>query len=315
VITDKLLEKAIRQNSAPLAEALEKALDKEDKGPLTGLLIANLTEKGTKFTEEEIPLLMDALKGESSHEVQSLLLEHLERIDAPDEKLEGYLSYLRESPTPTHASEVVEQLASSKSPRAVDGLVEILDEGELPRGRRQIMEALGKMGDPSAVDSLSRILQDPESKGDQAASLKALAAIGDRTALGAILGHAAQENNRYALQAIQEIDTRKHPDAVPVLGDALLERSYPAYQLAILRKLSRDGDQRVERSVQRAMDKMENRQVIAAAADSLSRFGSEKSMIYLQEKMMQTADPYTKKNLERAIRRISARIEKERSRR
>ncbi len=314
MITEKLLQKALQQNSGPLAEALERALQEEDSGPLLGLLIANLTEKGTNFSPEEVPQLLDALKGESSHEVQSLLLKHLERIDAPQEKLNGYLSYLKESESPSHADEVVGLLAKTKSPEAVDGLIEILDQGELPRSRRRIMEALGEMGDPVAVESLSKVLENPENRAEQGISLKALASIGDKTAVAAILGYASQENNRFALQAIEQIDTRKNPDAVPILGDALLERSYPAYQLAILRKLSSSGDPRIERSVQRAIDQTDNRQVLAAAVDSLSRFGTKKSIAFFQEKINQSPDPNTQKVYLRAMRRIQMRLEAKRGR-
>jgi hypothetical protein len=308
-ITDALLRQALRHSSAPLGEALRKALEGEERGPLLGLLIANLTEHGTRFTSEELPLLIEALKGAPGHEIQSLLLAHLDRMEASPEKTAAYLDYLKGSPSPSHAVEVVDRLAKARAPETVGGLLEVLEGGSTHKARRRIVEVLGEIGDPAAVGALARNLGSSEDAGERQASLRALAAIGDRSALEAILGHAAVEENRSALGILASLDARKDPDSVPLLAGALLDRTYPDFQLAILRKLARDGDPRIERTVQRAIDRSDAPKVQGAAADALAAFGTRDSLAYLQAKAIEATDPAARRAYERAARRIAQRIE------
>ncbi len=251
-ITDALLRQALRHSSRPLADALPAALESGEKGPLQGplmgLLIANLTEKGTRFTAEELPLLFETLAAAKGHEIQSLLLAHIDRIDAPGEKAAGFIEFLRASPSASHAEGAIQRLAKLGTPEAVEGLADLLRDGSENIPRRRLIRALGETGNAKAVGPLADAIARSEDPAERLAGLKALGVLGTAAATEAILSFASRGEDRGAIEVLRGLDAGKDRDIVPVLAESLLGRSHPGFQIAVLHKLGGIGNPRPERA-------------------------------------------------------------------
>lgn len=144
-----------------LKSAIGDALDEEDWAALEGLLASALTESGSRFTPDDLPVLFESLGEAGDEGVQRVVLLHLRRVEAPSELLvAGYIECLSDRQRRIDDEAIMDQLVALGGEAAVDGLVEILEDSPAVPMTRAAASALGKLAHPRALPALTRLLDE-----------------------------------------------------------------------------------------------------------------------------------------------------------
>ena len=225
---------------AQLSEALAQALETQDAGAIQGLLVSSLTEKGTRFTADDLPNLFETLKTVDDYGIQKLLLTHLERMDAPPADLvSGYVDYLESAGRTAHTEEIINAIAGVGGDEALEGLVGLVRDASREQVVREAASALGRLKDERAVSALQDVLRDVGDPRRSMPFLSALASLGGERAISSLVDYASREGNEVAVSSLGGIRDR---EAGPILAEALAGRSSEAYKRAALRELRRYAD-------------------------------------------------------------------------
>jgi hypothetical protein len=287
-----------------------EALEGEDLARLQGLLISELTEKGTKFTAEDVPLLFDALLEVDDYGLQKLALTHLERMEgSPEEMVGGYLDYLENSARPAHAEDVFKRLVELGGDETVQGLGDLVRRTEDDRLRRQAAQALGDLKDPRGVPAIRDALASLENPVEGRYYAQALARLGGREAISTLVDYAARDGNEAALTSLREI---RDPEVGPILSRELNGRTSEPYQRAALQKLAALGDPLTLPDLGRYLGRAEGR-LLREAISTLGRFRDPEAARILENFATRQADAkiaswasYSAKRVYRNIERAQA---------
>jgi hypothetical protein len=144
-----------------LKNAIADALDEENWATVGELLASALTEQGSRFTLDDLPVLFESLGEVGDEGVQELILVHLRRIEAPPELLvAGYIGCLSNRERFADDQAIMDQLVALGGEAAVDGLVEILEDSPAMPMTRAAANALGKLAHPRALPALTSLLDE-----------------------------------------------------------------------------------------------------------------------------------------------------------
>ncbi|MBN1420284.1 MAG: HEAT repeat domain-containing protein [Planctomycetes bacterium] len=286
-----------------LTEALTDALAGQDLAELQGILIASLTEKGTRFALEDLPLLFEALSGSRDYGLQKLALTHLSRLDGvPEEMVAGYLDYLRSAERPALAAEAFREITRAGGDPALNGLVDFLRETPSETMRWQAAQALGELGDARAVPTLSEFLHAIEEPRQAFPLAQSLIRVGGREAISSVLEYAAREGNEASLGALQQI---RDSDAAPIIAESLNRRASEPYQIIALRKIRELGNSDVVPALARYLDRATGR-VQGDAIETLASLRDPRAARTLEEFAARQTDERLASRAQRGAQRVRA---------
>jgi hypothetical protein len=296
--------KGVLQGSA-LTEAFLRALEENNLGALQGLLISELTLKGTKFKAEDLPQLFEALMGVEDYGLQKLVLTHLGRIDAsPEELAGGYLEYLKGTEKMAHSDEIFKELVRLGADASMEGMTALLREHGKDPMRARAAQALGELGDARAVPALRQALYGMDDPKQGRPYVEALARLGGQEAIASLAGYCSRDGYESTLPVIREI---RDPDAAPILAESLLDGSSDAYQRAVLAKLRTQPDPRILPDMARYLREAPA-PMARDAIDLVGRIVDSKAVRVLEDYAARQPDPKLSMSAMRAAQRIRTQL-------
>jgi len=294
-------------SGAARRKALTEAIANEDGDALRDILQSSLTEEGTRFAAEDLPLLFEALSGTRDDGLQKLALTHLSRMEgAPEVMVKGYLDYLRASERPALAGEVFREITRAGGDPALHGLAGILRETPSETMRWQAAQALGELRDARAIPALSGILDSIQEPRQAYPIAQSLIKIGGREAISSVLEYAAREGNEASLSALQELRDR---DAAPILAESLTRRASEAYQVIALQRIRQLGNPEVIPALARYLDSAKGR-AQGDAIDTLATLRDPRAARTLEEFAARQSDQKLAHRAQRGAQKVRAALER-----
>lgn len=302
--------RSIPLRGAQLVLAMQEALEAEDLAELQGLLISELTMKGTHFTAEDAGLLFDVLMDVDDYGLQKLALTHLERIEgSPEGLIDGYFEYLETAETPHHSKEILERLVKMGGDGTVLGLSDLVRQTENERLRRDAALALGQLKDPRGVPPIRDVLASLENPREARQYADALAHIGGREAISTLVDYAARPGNESALGSLREI---RDPNVGPILSGELNGRVSESYQRTALQKLASLADPQTLPDLGRYIHHAEG-SMLRYGIYALGRFSDPQAARILETFAGRQHDPKLAEMALRTAQRVQRNIERAQS--